>query len=73
MLTRYQSLKSFQEWKWKMVSNPSWSTFISKDDHWESRLIYNYAPCKVYVNALFEDLMAYKAMQRKIKDSKPAS
>ena len=53
-----------------MYREPSWSDFVKKDDHWENRLILSYAPCKVYTAALFEDLMKFKKLQRRLKDSK---
>ena len=50
-----------------MHETESWRDFVSQDDHWESRLILSYAPCKVYTAALFDDLMAFKALSRRIK------
>ena len=50
-----------------MYSEPSWTKFVSLDDHWENRLILSYAPCKVYTAALFDDLMTFKALNRRIK------
>lgn len=67
ILTRYTALRSFQDWKWKMYRDLSWTDFIAQDDHWENRLILSYAPCKVYTAALFDDLMSFKAMNRHIK------
>lgn len=69
VLTKYTSLKSFQEWKYRMAKDPSWNSFVNQDDHWENRLIPSYVPCKIYTAALFEDLMVFKHIQRRVKDS----
>ena len=50
-----------------MYNEPSWKDFVNFDDHWENRLILSYAPCKVYTAALFDDLLAFKALNRRIK------
>lgn len=68
ILTKYTSLKSFQEWMWKMKDDPSWKSFVEKDDHFQDRLILSYAPCHIYTSALYDDLVKYKSLRRRIKD-----
>lgn len=68
ILTPYTSLKTFQEWMWKMSKDSSWKAFVDQDDHWQNRLILSYAPCHIYTSALYDDLMKYKYLQRRITD-----
>ncbi|KAF2399201.1 hypothetical protein EJ06DRAFT_531521 [Trichodelitschia bisporula] len=58
ILTRYTSLRSFQEWRYKeMAENPKFG---------DKNLILNYAPCSVYTTDLFDALMAYKKLWKQI-------
>jgi hypothetical protein len=58
VLTRYASLKSFQAWRWKMaVGNPDWAS---------RNVILNYAPCALYTADLFDAMMVYKRLWKKI-------
>jgi hypothetical protein len=62
ILSRYESLKSFHEWRWGMAAkNP---------DPWRDFKILNYAPCALYTADLFDALMAYKQMWKRIGESK---
>lgn len=60
ILMRYTSLKSFQAWRWKMAGN-------NPDSDWtSSHLILNYAPCALYTADLFDAMMVYKRIWKKI-------
>lgn len=62
ILTRYSSLRSFQTWLYKM---------IEKDSRWGAKdIILNYAPCAVYTADLFDALMSYKKIWKRIDFSK---
>ena len=58
VLTKYTSLRSFQAWKYKMAA---------KDPKWlEKDVILNYTPCQLYTADLFDALMAYKKLWKRI-------
>ncbi|KAK0665024.1 hypothetical protein DIS24_g318 [Lasiodiplodia hormozganensis] len=58
VLTRYESLRGFQAWKWKMEA---------KEKGWAERLQQlNYTPCSLYTAELFDALMAYKKLWKRI-------
>ena len=62
VLTKYTSLRSFQSWRYQMGQ---------KDPKWlEKELILNYTPCQLYTNDLFNALMAYKKLWKRIDYSK---
>ncbi|GME47700.1 hypothetical protein BKCO1_100066 [Neofusicoccum parvum] len=62
VLTRYESLRSFQAWKWRMEA---------KEKGWVGRLQQlNYTPCSLYTAELFDALMAYKKLWKKIGGSR---
>lgn len=62
VLTRYESLRSFQAWKWRMEA---------KERGWVERLQQlNYTPCSLYTAELFDALMAYKKLWKRIGGSK---
>lgn len=62
VLTRYESLRGFQAWKWKMEA---------KEKGWAGRLQQlNYTPCSLYTAELFDALMAYKKLWKRIGGSK---
>lgn len=61
VLTRYESLRSFQAWKWRIEA---------KEKGWVERLQQlNYTPCSLYTAELFDALMAYKKLWKKIGGS----
>ncbi|KAL0256497.1 hypothetical protein SLS55_008892 [Diplodia seriata] len=58
VLTRYESLRGFQAWKWRMEA---------KENGWVERLQQlNYTPCSLYTAELFDSLMAYKKLWKRI-------
>ncbi|KAF2754729.1 hypothetical protein EJ05DRAFT_131526 [Pseudovirgaria hyperparasitica] len=60
ILMRYTALKSFQQWKWKMVA---------KDPDWAKKfIILNYAPCQLYTSDLFDAMMSYKKLWKRISE-----
>ncbi|TKA62098.1 hypothetical protein B0A49_10887 [Cryomyces minteri] len=77
-------LRSFQEWKCKMsnTGDTTWQDFmtlervvksdgtvaVTKLHDWEKKLIKNYTPCALYTADLFDALVAYKALRKKIGD-----
>ena len=62
ILTRYEALRSFQAWKWKM---------IAKDSEWSRKfVILDYAPCTLYTADLFDAMMGYKKLWKRIGESK---
>jgi hypothetical protein len=67
ILTRYESLRSFQAWKWKMIAHSD------KSSAWREFRIHSYAPCALYTSELFDALMAYKKLSKYITNSKPNS
>ncbi|TKA72048.1 hypothetical protein B0A49_05620 [Cryomyces minteri] len=84
LLTRYTALRSFQEWKCKMsnTGDTTWQDFmtlervvksdgtvaVTKLHDWEKKLIKNYTPCALYTADLFDALVAYKALRKRIGD-----
>ena len=62
VLSTYTSLKSFNKWLFDMQK---------VDEKWyEKDVILNYAPCAIYTSDLFDALMAYKALWKRIDFSK---
>jgi hypothetical protein len=83
ILTRYTSLRSFQKWKWSRLleerriwesdpRNQKGGEFNKdgKKRFEEPVIILNYVPCSLYTADLFDALMNYKKLWRRIGDSK---
>ncbi|KAL2352368.1 hypothetical protein BJ546DRAFT_1064113 [Cryomyces antarcticus] len=84
LLTRYTALRSFQEWKCMMsnTEDTTWQDFmtlervvksdgsvtVTKLHDWEKKLIKNYTPCALYTADLFDALVAYRALRKRIGD-----
>ncbi|KAF2277097.1 uncharacterized protein EI97DRAFT_441851 [Westerdykella ornata] len=79
VLTRYTSLRSFQKWKWGRLLEEKrvWESDPrnkvggefnrdGKRRYEEPVIILNYAPCSLYTADLFDALMNYKKLWRKI-------
>ncbi|KAF1977461.1 hypothetical protein BU23DRAFT_550779 [Bimuria novae-zelandiae CBS 107.79] len=79
ILTRYTSLRSFQAWKWsklleerrKWESDPrnqkgGENNKSGKELYEEPVIILNYVPCALYTSELFDALMMYKKLWKKI-------
>ncbi|EKG13274.1 hypothetical protein MPH_09555 [Macrophomina phaseolina MS6] len=61
VLTRYESLREFQAWKWRMEA---------QERGWVERLQQlNYTPCSLYTAELFDAFMAYKKLWKRIGGS----
>ena len=84
ILTRYSSLRSFQAWKWARLleerriweSDPrnqmgGENNKSGKERYEEPVIILNYVPCSLYTAELFDALMNYKKIWKKISESKP--
>jgi hypothetical protein len=85
ILTKYSSLRSFQAWKWSRLleerrmweSNPrsqkggEWNK-DGKQKYEEPVIVLNYVPCSLYTADLFDALMIYKRMWKKIGESMSA-
>lgn len=83
ILTRYTSLRSFQAWKWSRLleqrriweSDPrnqkgGENNKDGKERYEEPVIILNYVPCSLYTAELFDALMNYKKLWKRIGDSK---
>ncbi|KAF1952456.1 hypothetical protein CC80DRAFT_174385 [Byssothecium circinans] len=79
ILTRYTSLRSFQAWKWSRLIEERriWESDArnqkggenNKDgrEHFEEpSIILNYVPCSLYTAELFDALMNYKKLWKRI-------
>jgi hypothetical protein len=79
ILTRYTSLRSFQTWKWSRLleerriwdSDPrnqkgGENNKNGKAFYEEPIIILNYVPCAIYTAELFDALMIYKKLWKKI-------
>lgn len=79
ILTRYTSLRSFQSWKWSRLleerriwdSDPrnqkgGENNKSGKEMYEEPVIILNYVPCAIYTAELFDALMMYKKLWKKI-------
>lgn len=79
ILSRYTSLRSFQTWKWTRLleerklweSDPrnqkgGENNKSGKELYEEPVIILNYVPCAIYTAELFDALMIYKKMWKKI-------
>lgn len=79
ILTRYTSLRSFQGWKWSRLleerkiwdSDPrnqkgGENNKNGKELYEEPVIILNYVPCAIYTAELFDALMLYKKLWKKI-------
>ena len=79
ILTRYTSLRSFQAWKWSRLleerriwdSDPrnqkgGENNKSGKELYEEPVIILNYVPCAIYTAELFDALMMYKKLWKKI-------
>ncbi|GIJ84832.1 hypothetical protein Asppvi_003683 [Aspergillus pseudoviridinutans] len=68
VLTRYTALHSFQEWRYgKYIAQEE-----NRKKEWEAHtLILNYAPCAFYTADLFDALMKYKKLWKRIDNSTP--
>jgi hypothetical protein len=79
ILTRYTSLRSFQIWKWKMISEErnKWISIPANQPGGENNkdgkrkfeepvIILNYVPCSLYTADLFDALMNYKKLWKRI-------
>jgi len=82
ILTRYTSLRSFQTWKWARLleERRTWESDPrnqkggehNKDGkrmYEETVIILNYVPCALYTAELFDALMIYKKLWKKIGES----
>jgi hypothetical protein len=82
ILTRYTSLRSFQSWKWSRVleerrnwesdaRNQKGGEFYKEGTrrYEEPAIVLNYVPCSLYTADLFDALMNYKKLWKKIGDS----
>jgi hypothetical protein len=85
ILTRYTSLRSFQKWKWARLLEERriWESDprnqkggeFNKDGSRrfeEPVIILNYVPCSLYTADLFDALMNYKKLWKRIGESKYA-
>jgi hypothetical protein len=85
ILTRYTSLRSFQKWKWARLLEERriWESDprnqkggeFNKDGSRrfeEPIIILNYVPCSLYTADLFDALMNYKKLWKRIGESKYA-
>jgi hypothetical protein len=62
VLSKYSSLRSFNTWLFARQK---------EDEKWyEKDVILNYAPCAIYTADLFDALMAYKSLWKRIDYSK---
>ncbi|KAJ4359570.1 uncharacterized protein N0V89_000125 [Didymosphaeria variabile] len=79
ILTRYTSLRSFQAWKWTRLleerriwdSDPrnqkgGENNISGKEKYEEPIIILNYVPCAIYTSELFDALMNYKKLWKRI-------
>lgn len=82
ILTRYTSLRSFQKWKWSRLleerriwesdpRNQKGGEFNKdgKERYEEPVIILNYVPCSLYTADLFDALMNYKKLWKRIGES----
>ena len=83
ILTRYTSLRSFQAWKWARLleerkiweSDPKnqkggENNKSGNERYEEPAIILNYVPCTLYTAELFDALMNYKKLWKRIGESK---
>jgi hypothetical protein len=83
ILTRYSSLRSFQAWKWSRLleerriwesdkRNMTGGEFNKdgKKRYEEPVIVLNYVPCSLYTADLFDALMNYKKLWKRIGESK---
>jgi len=83
ILTRYTSLRSFQAWKWTRLveERRQWESDprnqmggennkSGKERYEEPVIILNYVPCSLYTAELFDALMNYKKIWKRIGESK---
>jgi hypothetical protein len=81
-LTRYSSLRSFQAWKWKTLleAREAWEKDPKNQKGGENNkdgkkrfeepvIILNYVPCSLYTADLFDALMSYKKIWKRIGES----
>lgn len=81
ILTRYTSLRSFQTWKWRRLleERKLWESDprnqkggehnkSGKELYEEPVIILNYVPCAIYTAELFDALMMYKKLWKRIGD-----
>ncbi|KAF2116088.1 hypothetical protein BDV96DRAFT_598853 [Lophiotrema nucula] len=79
ILTRYTSLRSFQAWKWNRLleAKRAWESDPKnqkggennkdgKEKYEEPVIVLNYVPCSLYTADLFDALMNYKKMWKRI-------
>ncbi|KAF2264615.1 hypothetical protein CC78DRAFT_532991 [Lojkania enalia] len=79
ILTRYTSLRSFQAWKWKRLleEKKTWESDSRNQKGGENNkdgnvrfeepvIILNYVPCSLYTADLFDALMNYKKLWKRI-------
>ncbi|KAF2728045.1 hypothetical protein EJ04DRAFT_119859 [Polyplosphaeria fusca] len=82
ILTRFTSLRSFQAWKWGRLleEKRAWeadpknqagaeNNKDGKQKYEEPVIILNYVPCSLYTADLFDALMSYKKIWKRIGDS----
>ena len=83
ILTRYTSLRTFQAWKWSRLleGRRIWESDVrnqlggennkdGKRRYEEPNIVLNYVPCSLYTAELFDALMNYKKLWKKIGESK---
>lgn len=82
ILTRYTSLRSFQAWKWNRLleGRKAWESDPrnqkggefnkhGKERYEEPVIVLNYVPCSLYTADLFDALMNYKKLWKRIGES----